>query len=285
MMSALKTRLLLIPALFLSLPLVLAQAPTGDVNFYFNRSTYPVWDFSGSYSFSHAIGAQTSFAYGIELAHDLSGSLHGKGTTMVSMGGDWIAVSYTASGRVALGGNSTKVSLSVHLTSAGLDSIAGQNRNFSATLSYNLRVDPNVNNAPALIAAASGAPVRGSVHISGLGSSSIVPDPNFSLALPQGVDGSWFCSMNLLSVGKHIGGTGTVTVNSSAALQNSVDTSTSRVMTENVSAGYKAAENQAQAVLSGLAGSRPSSLHIYFAPGATQPSRMSGKLLGQTVKE
>lgn len=288
-MSSLKTRLMMIPALFLSLPLLLAQAPTGEYSFYFGRWSYPIWDFSGPYTFSHEVGSQTAVAYSVSLVQTLSGALEGEGTTLVTIGSDTIAVSYVASGRVTLGGNLTKVTLDVHMTSDGYDLIAGQNRKFSATFTYNLRIDPNINNAPALIAPAKGEPVRGSIEISGLGSSPITPDPTFSLPLPNGVDGSWVCSMDLLALRNRVGGTATITVDAFASPQNPVDVPSARVMTANVTGSYKTTVSQAQTtvqtVLSGLAGSQPSNLRILFSTLATQPYQMSGKILGQTVTE
>jgi hypothetical protein len=289
MMSSLKTRLLLVPALFLSLPLLMAQAPGGQYNFYFGRWSYPIWDFSGPYSFSHQVGSQTTLAYSLSLSQTLSGSLAGEGTTLVAVGSDVISVSYTATGRVIEGGNLTRVTLEVRLVNDGLDLIAGQYRKFSATLTYNLRVDPNLNDAPALIAPNTGEPVRGSIEIGGLGSSPISPDPAFSLSLPNGVDGSWNCSMDLLALKNRVGGTATITVDSYASLENPVDVATARVMSANVTGSYKVPQGQTQptvqAALTGLAGSQPSSLRLLFSTSATQPYQMSGKILGQTVTE
>ena len=290
-MSSLKTRLLMVPALFLSLPLVLAQAPSGPVDFYFDRTTYPVWDFSGPYTFSQKIvaagGSTIDLIYAVNLTQSLSGSLKGEGTTMVTIGNEVLAATFKASGSVSLGGNSTQVRLNVSLSGAGLDAFGGQNRKFSAKLSYDLRVDPDPNNAPAWIAPASGVPVRGSISVAGLGGSTIIPagDPStYSIPLPPGIDGSWSCLMDVVSIGQHIGGTATIAVDSYAQADNPVGIPITRVMTTNIKAKYNASNNQAQVVLTGLPGSTPTSLQVYFTAGAAHPSKVSGKILGQTIK-
>jgi len=291
-MNSLKTRLLLVPALFLSLPLVLAQAPSGPVSFYFDRATYPVWDFSGPYTFSQKIvgagGSTMNMVFQLGLTQDLSGSLHGRGTTMVAIGKDVVSANFTASGSVSLGGNSTRVILNVNLAGDGLDLIGGQPRKFTSSLTYNLRVDPNIDNTPSLIAPVTGVPIKGSLQVSGIGSSTIVSgvDPAaFSIALPPGVDGAWACFMNVVSIGERINGTAAIVVDSYASAQNAISSPTTRIMAASVSAKYSQAKNQTQAVLNPLAGSSPMSLQLYFISGAAQPGQMSGKILGQTVKQ
>ena len=207
---------------------------------------------------------------------------------MVSLGSDVVAAQFTASGSVSLGGNETRVVLTVKLASAGLDSIGGQLRKLNASLTYNLRVDPNANNAPAWIAPISGVPVRGSVSVSGLGSSTVIPggDPTaYSVPLPPGIDGAWVCTMQLLSLGEHLGGTAGVLVDAYAPADNPVGVPTTRVMSANVSGKYNAARNETHVVLTPFPGSKPLSLQIYFVTGAASPSKISGKILGQTVQE
>ena len=292
MTHSLKTRLLLVPALFLSLPMALAQVPSGQVAFYFGRSTYPVWDFSGPYTLSQKIvtagGSTMNMTFPIGLTQDLSGALHGKGTTMVAIGSEVVAANYTVNGAVSLGGNATRVIFTVSLSGDGLDAIGGVARRFTASLSYNLRVDPNIANAPAWIAPVTGVPIRGSINVAGLGGSTIVSGVDntaLSIPLPRNVDGSWVCRMNLISIGQRIAGTGSITVNAYATPENPVGGTTTRVMSANVNAKYIATQNQTQAVLTPMAGSAPMSLQAFFVAGANAPARLSGKVLGQTVQE
>ena len=287
MTSSLKTRLLLAPALFCAAPLLLAQAPTGTMGFSFGRDTYPIWDFSGPYTFSQEVGgvggSSMPLTFGVSLQQDLSGHLHGSGSTMVTLGSDTVAVNFTATGTVSQGGNATKVTLTVHLSNVGLAPIADQYRSFSANLSYNLRVDPNINDAPAWIAPLNGTPVHGSVSVSGLGSSAVVAggDPStYSVPLPPGIDGGWLCAMNLESIGKSFGGTGAVVVDSYAEADNPVGQATYRTMYANLVAHYNAGYNQTRVTLTPMSGNSPMSLELVFTTGASQPSLVTGRVLG-----
>jgi len=285
MISAMKNRLLFVPVLLLSFPLALAQAPSGPISFAFDRTTFPVWDFTGAYQFDQqvvGVGAISDLSFAVYLTHDLAGRLRGTGTTMLSLGQDVVAANFVLNGSVSLGGNATRAIFTVSLS--GDDLIAGQYRKFSIHLTYNLRVDPNPANPAAWIPLVRGSPVGGSVRVSGLGGAKVIPGANFAVALPPGVDGAWSVDMSILPLSK-LGGTATIVIDSSAAPDRSIIETGTRTLSANLLGAYKPSQTFSQVLLTGLFGSRPATLQLSFYNGASAPARVLGKLLGQTVRQ
>src|SRR3989442_11193473 len=87
----------------------LAQAPSGSVTFNFDRSTIPVWDFSGTYQFDQQIRtgdqARVGLSYSITITQNVRGILSSSGTILVGIGNDVVAAAYVATGRITGGGN------------------------------------------------------------------------------------------------------------------------------------------------------------------------------------
>lgn len=280
-----KNRLLFIPALLLSLPLALAQAPSGAVSFAFDRSTFPLWNFTGAYQFSQqmvGIGSLAPLSFQVFMTHDLAGRLSGTGTTIVTLGQEVVAAKYALNGTVSLSGNATRVAFTVTLAGGGLNLIAGQPRSYNISLAYNLMVDPDPANPPAWIAPARGAPVRGIVEVSGVGTATVIPDDDFAVALPRGVDGGWSVNMDILALSR-LGGTATIVIDSSASPDRAAYLPGTLTLYANLAGTFKPTLALSQVLLTGLRESRPASLQLTFANGDTQPARMVGRILGQTV--
>ncbi len=285
MISAMKNRLLFLPALLLSLPLALAQAPSGPVSFAFDRNTFPLWNFTGAYQFSQqmvGIGSVAPLSFQVFITHDLTGRLSGSGTTIVTFGDEAAAANYSLNGAVSLSGNATRATFTVALAGSGLNIIAGQPHSFSVSLTYNLRVDPDPASSPAWIAPARGTPVRGSVRVSGLGDATVIPGDGFTVALPPGVDGAWSVNMDILPLNR-LGGTATIVVDSSAAPDRAAYEPGTLTLDANIVGTFKPTLALSKVLLSGLPDSRPVSLELVFANGDIQPGRIAGRILGQTV--
>lgn len=285
MMSAIKCRLLFLPILFGSLSFGFAQ-PSGAVTFSFDRSSFPVWDFSGAYQLDQQVvgagGALLDLSYGVEIVQDLSGRLTGSGVTLVAIGTDFVAANYSLRGNVSLGGNDTRAVFSVRL--AGQDVIAGQTRSFNIQLSYNLVVDPNPANPPAWIPPLHGSPVRGSLRIQGFGSATVVSGDGFSIPLPTGVDGGWTLTMEILALNR-LGGVAAVAIDRVAGPGQAAGYPTTRNLSFNLTGSYHLNSGLSQLHLLALPGSQGNSLQVYLYDGAAVPSRLIGKLLGQIVRQ
>ncbi len=286
-----KNRLLSLPALLLSLPLAFAQAPSGPVSFTFDRTTFPVWDFTGAYQFNQqmvGVGALVPLSFPVSITHDLAGRLRGSGATVVTLGQGqevvFLAANYVLNGTVSGGGNATRATFTVTLNGDGLDFIGGERRSFNMSLNYSLRVDPEPANAPAWIPLDRGAPVRGSVRISGLGAASVIPGDGFAVPLPPGVDGAWSVNMNIFPLTR-LAGTATIVIGSSAAPDRPAYQPGTRTLSAGLAGAFKPTLALSQVLLTGFPGSSPATLQLTFLNGQARPGRMVGKLLGQTVSQ
>jgi hypothetical protein len=281
-----KNRLLFLPALLLALPLAFAQVPSGHVSFTFDRTTFPVWDFTGPYQLNQQLvgsGGSLPLSFPVNISHELSGGLSGAGTTMVTLGPSVVAANYVLSGAVSLSGNDTRAMFSVTLAGSGLNIIAGQQHSFHISLIYNLAVDPDPANPPALIAPARGAPVRGNVSIAGLSGGSVIPGEDFSVLLPPGVDGGWSVNMDILPLSR-LAGTATIVIHNPGAPGQAAYLPTARTLNANLAGSYRPTLALSQVQLTGLPGSSPTSLDLTLVRGEAQPGRITGRILGQTVR-
>lgn len=286
MTSAMKKRLWFVPVLLLSLPLALAQAPSGPIGFSFDRTTFPVWDFTGPYQLDLQIvgtGGLTDLSVPFFLSHDLAGRLRGSGGTLVTIGSDVVAANFTLNGAVGLSGTNTRATFSLRLT--GQDIIAGQTRSFSISLTCSFRVDPDPAKSPAWIAPVRGNAVQGSVNISGLGVAQVIPNvapgADFALALPPHVDGVWSLNMNILALTR-LSGVATLVVDNSSPGLSILEPGT-RTLNTTLTGTYRPSLTFSQVLLTGTADSRGTSLLVSWYNGANLPSQMLGKVLGQTI--
>ncbi|MGO9200690.1 MAG: hypothetical protein ACLQM8_09140 [Limisphaerales bacterium] len=281
-----KNRFLFLPVLLLSLPLASAQAPSGSVSFTFDRTTFPVWDFTGAYQFNQQIvGAEAvaPLSFPVFINQDLVGRLHGAGTTIVTLGTYVVSANYVLNGAVSGGGNATRATFTVSLVGDGLDAIAGERRSYSVSLTYNLIVDPDPANPPAWIPPGHGAAVRGSVRISGIGSASVVPGDGFAVSLPPGADGAWGVAMNIFPLNRLVG-TATIVIAGSASPEApAYQQPGTLTLDADLEGAYKPGLGFSQVRLTGMRGSSPAALQLTFVNGQTPPTQVAGKLLGQTV--
>ena len=263
-------------ALLLTVQFCAAQ-PSGPVAFSFDRSNFPVWDLTGAYQLTQPIvgagGAPVDLSFGVSVSQSSQGQLHGSGTTLVSIGDDtFVAGTYTVQGAVVSRHGSTRVVFSIRLK--GFDWIAGSPRHFSIQTQYALTLNPETLTLDGT--------VRGTLAISGIGGSVIHSD--ISIPLPPGVDGSWTVTLNFLPL-KRLTGTATFSISGYASPNAPAGFPTSRILQARLTGVYSSRTGLAKVALSGVAESRGTSLVIEFEPGAAQPEKMTGRVLGQSVKE
>src|ERR1043166_2340040 len=125
----------LAPAQFCS-----AQAPNGPVSFTLGVDDgSPIYDLSGSFQFTHTmVGAgqtELPLSYGVDLSQDARGFLTGSGFTIVNVGNDFAAATYTARGKVSRTINGTVVTLAVRLK-GDEGSFGGVSTPFNITINY-----------------------------------------------------------------------------------------------------------------------------------------------------
>ena len=284
-MRAIKSRLLFFLILSGSLSFGFAQSyETFSTNFY--RASFPVWNFSGPYQLAQQTTSQipgvsgVPVSYGVQIVQDLSGRLSGSGTTVLSIGSESVYATYSLSGNITLGGSATRAVFTVNLS--GRDVLAGQTRGFSLHLSYNVMVDPDPHNPPGWIAAPRGKLVSGNLQISGLGNSAVIPSGP-SIPLPAGVDGRWTLALQILPLNR-ISGAAVVAIDAEADPRQPVGLPVTQYLGFNLAGTYKS--GLIHLMLSPQPGSQGNSLQVYLATGEDNVpllSRVSGKLLGQTV--
>jgi hypothetical protein len=135
----------------------------------------------------------------------------------------------------------------------------------------------------AFVSPAHGKVVSGSVHIAGIGTAPVKPLPGFSIALPSGVDGSWTLSLDILAL-KRLGGTATASIDRYTSSQNDANSAPSTILSANLQGSYNARSGVSTVAITGTGTSRGTSLVAYFTTGASAPSKLVGKVLGQTVR-
>jgi len=270
-----KSRLLILALLSVSLRFCSAQAPSGAVNFSFGTDT-PVFDLTGSYGFTQQLngtgGTPTDLSFGIALVNDTRGGLTGSGSALVSIGDGSFApfgANYIARGRVSGGGaKATRVTLTVHLF--GSDTVSGvPNVAISGMITYDLTVDP--------VALALNGTGRGQISLGKLGSSHISSDVG-PIPLPQGVDGTWVVQMTIVPLNR-LAGSGTIIVGN--VVDQNVGT-VGRSLPEGLTGTFSASANLAKVKLTGSNNSRGTSLNLTFTPDGGIDSA-NGTILGQKV--
>jgi hypothetical protein len=280
MISAIKNRLWFLSALLAGLSTALAQAPSGNVSFAFDRSTFPLWDFSGAYQFNQEVAGLSGpqpLAFSLSITHELDGALHGSGTTMVTVGQNVLAATYVLEGAVRLSGNATRVAFTVTLSGDGLDIIAGKPRLYGLSLAYNLVVNPDL---LAWVPPEHGAPVSGRLSIAGLGSAKVIPGEAFAVTLPPGVDGSWAVILAITALGQ-LGGTAAIVIDSSAEPDRAAYLPGTLTLNASLAGAYRPSLGT-RVQVTGLPGSSPAALQLTLND-QVQLVRMTGRVLGQTV--
>ena len=265
MTAMIKRHLPSLAILFLSLQFCQAQVPSGQMTLYFNNANTVVYDLTGTYQLSQEIvGAAGSTvdvtAYGVAIAQDAQGRLQGTGTILVSIGSDFVAADYTASGKISGGGSSvTRATLSLRLK--GDDVVAGIQTSFNISIKYSLEVGPGGFTGTA----------KGSANFARLGDGQINSSVT-EVPLPAGVNGSWTAQLDIVPF-KRLAGTGVILLSNGRQLQSSL------------SGSYSSTTGLSKVKLTGTFGSQGNSLNLSFLTGATTPESAKGKIMGQTVQE
>ncbi len=243
--------------------------------FDFNTSNFPAWDFSGGYLLDQPIsgieGIPVPLTYTVYITHDTKGRLTGTGTTLVNFDGQVVAANYTVKGSVSGGGTNTRANFTVTLK--GKDWFYGVLHSFHGNVSYKSTVD------------STGFTLSGTAHgsFSIEGSSSGQIKVNTGLPLPTGVDGSWSVNMGVAALKTFIG-SGTIEVASFRSPELPGGWPAKRILLNEVSGTYNSSKHLADANFKGIEEAKGSSLNVKFQPGATFPTKMSGKVLGQNIK-
>ena len=273
MMTLIKNRLCC-AALILTAQLGAVQAQTG-FGFDFDTSNYPAWDISGGYLLDQPItgagGTQVPLSYTVYINQDSKGKLTGSGTTFVNVDGQVVAASYKVSGSVSGGGTGTRANFSVSLK--GDDVVYGIQRSFNGHVNYKLNVDPT--------GLTLSGTARGSFSIQGSGSSQIKVDAD--LPLPTGVDGSWTINVGVLPL-KQFVGSGTINVAAYNSPELPGGWPAERILPTEVSGSYNTSKNLVNSSLKGINEGKGSNLNLKFQPGSIFPAKMSGKVMGQSIK-
>ena len=268
MRIVIKSRLLFVALFVLSFRFCFAQVPSGAVNFSFAAADAPIWDLTGTLQVNQMMlgagGQNVPLSFSINITHDARGRLRGsgldEGITILSINNLSVAANYTVTGKVSGGGAATRVSLVVRLT--GEDTIAAITTPFTIVITYNLQIQEG-----ALVGKS-----RGSARFKKLGGGGRINDPNISLPLPAGMDGSWSADMNIVPLDK-FGGSGSIILSNGRALPASLSGSFSR---QSLVSTVK---------ISGINEAKGSSVTVRFLDGADAPQSLRGSILGQTLRQ
>jgi hypothetical protein len=205
-------RYLLVSALLFSLPVCRAQITvpsTASLSFGQTPDTL-LWDLSGAYSLNLVVnernGIQVPLIVGFNLIEDASGNLHGVTNDIqaLSLGGAGFTVSYTITGKITGSGGAATAKFTMRIIGNG--SVGnGNSDNFSAVLTVVASPNPDDGNLEGV--AKFSARVSGGIE----GVSGTIPQ--FSTALPPGVDGT--ATLNFQIAGfSSVVGTATLTTSS-----------------------------------------------------------------------
>ena len=258
-----KSRLLFVAVLVLSLPLCFAQ--TSPVNFTFSSDETPLYDFTGEFQVEDVLqggAGDVPLAFGITITDDGRGRLRGSDVlgadlTFLTIGNDTVAANYVVTGRVGGGVNATRVTLTVRLF--GEDTIGGVSTKFNLVIRYDLQVMGGVLQGKS----------RGSAKFAKLGSARIL-NPAVSLALPAGMDGSWSLQMNIVPLSK-LAGSGSIVL------------SNGRVLASSLSGRFSSGRFTVK--LTGIDDNGGGRLNLVFFEGAGSPEIFIGRILGQTIRK
>jgi hypothetical protein len=257
-----------------SLYLAAAQ-PAGQVVFYFDRTTIPVWDFSGPYQLDQPLegagDSVTDTSYSINISQSNSGKLTGAGTTILAIGDDYVAADYDVSGSVKTSQGFARATFTVRLQ--GQDVIKGQVRKFNFSFKYSVDIDYETLELVGT--------VKGNGSIQGIGSTSANSD--FVTPLPPGVDGSWYVYMDILALSS-LGGTGSINVASFVPNDNPPGMPVARSLPADLKGSYSSSTDLSKVNLKGINEGKGTKLSLKFYTGAGAPANMDGQVLGQKVK-
>jgi hypothetical protein len=105
-------------------------------------------------------------------------------------------------------------------------------------------------------------------------------------ALPSGADGSWFVTLDIVTL-QALGGSATINVDNfdpGDSPSGQPGTHTVRGFPAIISGGYSSRLNLARLRVAGTGVGRGAVLSLSFAPGDARPEKMSGRILGQAIR-
>lgn len=263
MITRFKNWWLVVSSLLISAQLCSAQAPSGILNFSFDNSL-PIWDLSGGYHIAlvntDKNGQTTPVEFDVVINQDTRGQLSGTGESIVQIGENFVAGAYEVKGSIRRQGGVTVVDLSVKIN--GQDTFAGK-----PNIAYSLNVDTKAK--VDIDDAGNGVLIGESkINASFRGLGNLKGTSDFSLGLPAGMDGSWELMLNVIPLGKKLGGTAVITLSNNRTLGFDLSGKTSG--------------GASQANLKGTGGSEPSHLNITFDEESAGVE--NGEVLGQALK-
>ncbi|PWU09299.1 MAG: hypothetical protein C5B50_27685 [Verrucomicrobia bacterium] len=256
-----------------------ASPPSGSFTLSFSSPTSVLYDLTGIYDIDQQIqGADDSTVdlslVGLQIEQDGQGRLrapNGAGLILVTIGPqDAVAADYTASGRVSGGGSSpTRVHLQVKLR--GNDIVAGLPTGFNISITYDLEVTDGVLTGTA----------RGNANFSKLSGGTI--NSPVSIPLPDGMDGTWALTLDVVPLNK-LGGSGTVVLSNGRVLQGRIngDYSLNQARSKIRLKGSLDQRITPPSVAVPLSGNH---LDVIIPDDPDLSVEINGKLLGQSVME
>ncbi|MCX6928821.1 MAG: hypothetical protein NT154_37255 [Verrucomicrobia bacterium] len=195
--------------------------------------------------------------------------LQGSGTTVISVGDDFVGGDYKVSGNITGGGVKTRVNFSIKFKGNG--NVSGVETTCNINAKYNLAIDPA---GLAMVGTTSG-----NASFSHLGSGNLKGP--FSQPLPHGADGRWIVMLDVAPLQK-IAGTGTIFVD------NYLGTNTAgRILSTKLSGSVSKRPLMAKTKMSGSGDSGGTQLNMNFTSNViatNQIASIKGKILGQKVQ-
>lgn len=254
---------------------LLSAQPSGYVILDFDGISTPVWDLSGPMKLdAPAIvsgGQELPVIYTVMIDHQVNGALRGSGSTIVQIGTDMVAASYTLSGSVNGSSTATRVTFSVTLKGRGI--FAGAERNFTVSTTYKMMVS----DWGGLEGSA-----NGSLKISGSGSGKIRM-PEYYLDMPGGATGDWRLVLNYVPF-KRFSGVGAVYVTTYFPDNSpTIDSEEYRVFPGKVSGSYSESKDLTSGKFTGTGSGRGVAVDFKVEGYNTWLSG-TAKLLGQRLR-
>jgi hypothetical protein len=269
MTNLLKHRWCSFAVLLSSVCFCLAQAPSGQVQFFFDTTNAPVWDLSGNLTFEQEMqgaggqGIPIAFT-ALNITNDARGKVSSSGLIELQVGNDFVAAEYRLTGRTTGGGTTiNRVSLNVRLTGEGV--IAGVLTRFVVVINYKLEAD-----AERLLLVGT---ARGSANFSGLSSARI--NSEVEVPFSPAMNGSWTLTMNILPLRKLVG-SATVTLSSG------------RVLNMDLTGSYSPNTGVSRLNMRGVGDSKGTSVNLRMLTTEEEGNvieSLRANFLGQTVRQ
>jgi hypothetical protein len=246
-----------------------AQAPSGPFEFDFANTVSPLINVTGPFvsdlSIIGAGGTETPINISVDLTNAINGSLKSSGFSLLTVGSsDFVAMSYTASGRVSGGGlHPIRVILSIKMQGEG--PVAGIETKVRVTLRYNLFFNSETSTLD--------GSCRGSAIFTSLGGSSAIRSDSISIPVPSGGDGSWHADMNILVLNRLGGGA-------------DITTSDGRVIPGILSGTFSAGSGRSSINVKGVNEGKGMTAHfiLFNTDTGVEVDVARGKVLGQTIR-